>query len=128
MKLLTLDTIQKKLDAVLTLSKNDKYNTLMESLEQYVEEVFQENGIESDYREIIENYRKFIHLREMMRIIRFTDSYEKEPLCTICFDNKISHAFVPCGHTFCSNCLKKQSLNCSICRTNVRDRVKLYFS
>lgn len=128
MKLTSLDTIQTKVNGILSLSKNEHYTLLMESIEKYLEKVFEENQIEPEYNEIIDNYRKFIHLREIMRTIRFSDSYEKEPICTICFDSKISHAFVPCGHTFCGNCLKKQSLNCSICRTIVRDRVKLYFS
>ena len=127
-KLTSLDTMHAKINGILTLSRNEHYNSLMETVEKYLEKVFEENSIESDYNEIIENYRKFIHLREIMRNIRFTESYEKEPLCTICFDNKITHAFVPCGHTFCINCVKKQSVSCSICRANVRDRIKLYFS
>jgi len=37
-------------------------------------------------------------------------------------------AIVPCGHTFCGGCAKKQNTNCYICRGQIRERIKLYFT
>lgn len=127
-KLLNLDSIQDKLNMLTNLHKNEHYNSLMESMERYIETTFNENSIEEDYNAIIEEYHKFIELREVIKTIRTVDVTEKEPLCSICFDDTIQFAFVPCGHTFCSTCTKKQSLSCSICRGMVREIVKLYFT
>jgi hypothetical protein len=100
----------------------------MAATEKYVEKIFENNMIESEYNDIINEYRKYIQLREVLRVIRRLDIIEKEPLCGICFDNSVTHAFVPCGHTFCSLCMKRQALSCSVCRTTSRDVVKIYFS
>ena len=128
MKLTNLDSIQSKLNPLLNLNQNEHYDSLMESMEKYMNVVFEENYIESDYNEIIDEYRKFLQLRDIIKTIRTIESTEKEPLCTICFDNTIQYAFTPCGHTFCNNCSRRQVLNCSVCRQQIREIVKLYFT
>ena len=45
--------------------------------------------------------------------------------CSICLDNTISHCCVPCGHTYCSDCIKKTN-NCYICRGIIQNKIKLY--
>jgi len=35
--------------------------------------------------------------------------------CSICLTNTISHCCVPCGHTYCSDCINETN-NCYICR------------
>jgi hypothetical protein len=127
-KLVNLDSIQTKLNSLITLNQNEHYNSLMESMEKYMETTFDENSIEEDYNSIIEEYRRFLSIREIIRTIRTIESTEKEPLCSICFDDTIQYAFAPCGHTFCSTCTKKQVLNCSICRGHIREIVKIYFT
>jgi len=126
-KLDTLDSVQLKLNSFSNLSVNDNYNPMMESIEKYLIKVFEECGIEKEYNELIELYRKFLHYRDILRVVRAKESCEKEPLCNICFEDTISYAFVPCGHTFCGKCVKRQMTVCSICRGQVRDRVRLYF-
>lgn len=32
---------------------------------------------------------------------------EDETLCKICYKNKINNALMPCGHLYCSDCIKK---------------------
>lgn len=127
-KLSNLDSIQSKLNMLTNLNRNEHYDSLMETMEKYIETTFNENNIEEEYNSIIEEYRKFIEIRDVIKSIRTVDSIEKEPLCSICFDDTIQYAFVPCGHTFCNNCAKKQLLNCSICRGTIREIVKLYFT
>jgi len=73
-------------------------------------------------------YSKFIYLKDILKTIRTIDLAEKEPLCSVCLCESVGYAFVPCGHTFCMTCIKRQSISCGICRTNIRDRVKLYFA
>ena len=46
--------------------------------------------------------------------------------CTICYNTTISHCCVPCGHTYCSDCINKTN-NCYICRGIIRNKIKLFF-
>ena len=46
--------------------------------------------------------------------------------CSICFNNTISHCCVPCGHTYCNECINKTN-NCYICRGIIRNKIKLFF-
>ena len=128
MKLDSLDSANNRLKNITSLTHNDHYNELMESIEKYTKQLFDDNAIESDYNNIINQYKTYITLRDILRVIRIPDVIEKEPLCSICFENTISHAFIPCGHTFCELCVKRQSLSCSVCRSNVREFVKIYFT
>ena len=45
--------------------------------------------------------------------------------CSICLDNSISHCCIPCGHTYCHDCIKKTN-NCYICSSIIRNKIKLY--
>jgi len=128
MKLDNLDSINSRLKSLSFISENVHYDELMKVTEKYMATIFDENMIESEYNDIIKLYKSYMQLREVLRVIRRLDTIEKEPLCSICFENSVTHAFVPCGHTFCGGCIKRQSLSCSVCRTGVRDMVKIYFS
>jgi hypothetical protein len=127
-KLDSIDLIQAKLNGLLITPENEHYNELMEVSQKYLSKIYDENMIEDDYNTIMAEYKKFLYLRDIIKTIRVTDISEKEPLCSICFNESIQHAFVPCGHTFCGSCVKRQTSICAICRTNIRDRVKLYFT
>jgi hypothetical protein len=127
-KLDAIDLIQAKLKNIVVINENPHYNELMEVTQKYFDKVYEDNSIEEDYNILMDEYRRFIYLRDVLKTVRTVDISEKEPLCTICFSEGIQHAFVPCGHTFCGNCVRKQSTTCAVCRSTVRDRVKLYFS
>ena len=45
--------------------------------------------------------------------------------CTICLNNTISHCCIPCGHTYCSDCIN-ESNNCYICRGNIHNNIRIY--
>jgi len=128
LKLEKLESINTSIKSLTKLKENEAYNTMMEGIQSYMETTFEENHLEETYNEIMDGYRKFIALREVLQVVRKRELKEVEPLCTICFNDTISYAFVPCGHTFCQTCVKKQSLSCSICRSSVRERLKLFLS
>jgi len=127
-KLEHFDSIQSSLKVLNNLKPNDSFEAMMNSVQNYLETLFNENNFEENYKTIIELYRKFIGLRDIVQVVRKRESMESEPLCSICFTDKISYAFVPCGHTFCPNCVKRQALQCSICRSQIKERLKIYFS
>ena len=128
MKLDNLDSIQKKLNGVMSLGENEHLEELYKSTEKYLETVFNQLEIEDNYKEIIDNYRKFLYYKNVVKLVRLSEMTEKEPLCSICFDDTVSYTITPCGHTFCSNCVLRQGISCALCRCTIREKVKIYFS
>jgi len=127
-KLDKLDKLQGKLANLFEIDVNDKYEQLMEANEAYLKQVFEESKIEQDYKDVIEAYRKFLTLRDVLLVTKAFKDTESQPQCSICVEDPVSYALTPCGHTFCQNCIKKHTSNaCFICRANVKDRVRLYF-
>ena len=54
-------------------------------------------------------------------------------LCTICMDTTVNKVIVPCGHTFCSQCVQQaetttlnRTKKCGICRTQYTQAINLY--
>lgn len=127
MKLDNLDAIQKKLNGIMNLGENEHLEAVYASTEKYLESLFKNLEIESDYNEIIENYRNFLYYKNIVKLIRLSELTEKEPLCSICFDDSVSYTITPCGHTFCSNCVLRQGTSCALCRATIREKVKIYF-
>jgi hypothetical protein len=48
--------------------------------------------------------------------------------CSICLNKEVDSYFVPCGHTFCSQCIKKNNGDCFICRKKVLTVNSLFYS
>jgi len=57
-------------------------------------------------------------------------------LCPICFENEINMCAIPCGHTFCNNCIMQSSTyhnnnnnkKCLSCRNSLKEYIKIYIS
>jgi hypothetical protein len=127
---LQLDVLDKTYQKVLgfcELPVNEHTEKVSEAIEIFMKKIFEEQKIEEDYKKTVEAYRRFSALREMIQFLRFTDLTEKEPLCSICLTESVTFVLVPCGHTLCGTCMKKQVHTCYMCRTTIRDRVKIYF-
>ena len=60
-----------------------------------------------------------LQLEDKNKIINETNK------CSICIDNTISYCCIPCGHTYCYDCINKTN-NCYICRGNIHNKIKLY--
>jgi hypothetical protein len=126
-KLDLLDKMHTKTLGLADLPQNIHSGQLQEAALEYLKLFFQEQSIEEDYTNYIESYRRFIALREMIVTFRFTDVLDKEPLCSICLNEAVSHCVTPCGHTFCSSCVKRQMTNCYMCRSTIKERVRIFF-
>lgn len=56
-------------------------------------------------------------------------NFENPYLCGICVEQNITYVFRPCGHTICQTCLESQHMwNCHICRKNISEKIKVFFS
>lgn len=127
-KLDKLDRIQGKISVLFEIEPNEKYEPLLKANEEYLQKIFDDSQIEEDYNAVIQAYRRFITLRDVVTMSRSAGLQEKEPLCSICLEESVSYTLTPCGHTFCQVCVRRQTNQCFICRTNVKERVRLYFS
>ena len=128
MKMDKLDKLQGKLANLFEIDVNEKYEALMEANEAYLKKVFEEAAIEMEYKAVVDAYRRFLTLRDIVLLTKTHTAAENTPLCSICVEEGVSHALTPCGHTFCQNCIRKHTSNsCFICRATVRDKIRLYF-
>lgn len=121
-----LDKLNSRLPLITGLANNDALGELIEAFNKYAEMVFKSCDFEKVYKELIEAYKKWNICREVIMLNRIITSDTSEPQCSICLNDPISYAFVPCGHTFCNMCVKKQNLACYICRSPIRERLKLF--
>jgi hypothetical protein len=126
-KLDMLDKVQGKLSSIVDLDPLDTYCPLMEAAEAHIGKMYEKYSVEAEYKGFIDAYKRFLVLRELVVNTRTMESCEHEPLCMICLDDSVSYALTPCGHTFCSSCIKKQFSACFLCRGVIRDRVRIYF-
>uniref|UniRef100_A0A914D4X1 RING-type domain-containing protein n=1 Tax=Acrobeloides nanus TaxID=290746 RepID=A0A914D4X1_9BILA len=55
-----------------------------------------------------------------------TQKSDKEPICCICLIKKVEMVLIPCGHyKYCEKCAENIK-TCSICRTKIIGRQKVY--
>ena len=127
MKVENFDKMQQKALGFVNLPQNEHSSALQDAAIAYLDTFFKEQGIETEYKNYIEAYRRFIALREMITTFRFVDNVDKEPLCSICLNDPVMFCLNPCGHTYCSSCVKRQMTNCYMCRAQIKDRVRIYF-
>jgi len=127
---LRLDVLDKTYQKVISISElpvNEESEKVGIAVENYIKKLVEENRIEEQYTATVEAYRRFVALKETIQTFRFVDLQDKEPLCSICLTESVAFALTPCGHTFCGTCVKRQMHTCYMCRSSIRDRVKLYF-
>lgn len=128
MKMEVFDKFQGKIAALFDLDPtSEKYFPLLSASEEYLGSIFEKNQIKEAYMAFIEAYRKFITLRDIVSMIRTVQSNENEPVCTICISEPVVFCMNPCGHTYCQNCSLRHAGGCFVCRTPVKDKIKIFF-
>jgi hypothetical protein len=123
-----LDKLNSRTPMITSLSNNEVLPELINTFAKYVESVYKSTNLEETYKELIEAYKKWNICRQIITLNSNFKSDSQNPQCAICLTEPVVTAIVPCGHTFCGNCIKKQNINCYICRGTIRERIKLYFT
>ncbi len=126
-RLAIFDKVQERIGGIAELQANECFQPLAESMEKYLERIFEDNSIDSLYKEILETYRRFMVVRELVVMRRTPEGIENLPQCVICCDEPVMFTLIPCGHCFCQRCLQRQIGNCYVCRSHVKDRLRIYF-
>lgn len=106
---------------------NEKSKNIMNSLQEYIQTELESIDVEHKYKELDREYRKWSKLRQILSVQSIL-SPDKFPMCPVCLTENISHTFSPCGHTICAKCVGKISRNCPICRQEIKQKLKLYFT
>lgn len=120
--------IYKKVQTILSLPSNPAQEQLLKGTEEQMKQVFEENKVEDAQHQQILAIKKVSVLADAMNQVRFLVNSPVEPQCTVCLNEPVTHAAVPCGHTFCAQCITRQSMNCQICRGAVKERMKIFLS
>jgi Zinc finger, C3HC4 type (RING finger) len=123
-----LDKVNSRLPMITSLAQNDELGNVIDAFSKYAENVYQTAHFEENYKDLVQAYKKWSVCRQLLSFQNMLRCDGSEPACSICLLEPISAAIVPCGHTFCGNCSKKQNTTCFICRGQIRERIKLYFA
>lgn len=123
-----LDKVQSRIPLITSLAQNDELTNVIDAFSKYAENVYQSAHFEENYKDLVQAYKKWNVCRQLLSFQNVLRCDGAEPACSICLLEPISSTNVPCGHTFCTNCIKKQNTTCFICRTQIRERMKLYFT
>lgn len=127
-RLQTFQDIYKKAESILALPICDGYEDLVQSMEVYLKRIFHEQNLEGVYSSYITALKKLCVLTDAISPVRSLINSFNEPICSVCLNEPITMTILPCGHTFCKGCGQKQMTTCYVCRVNVKDRVRIYFS
>ena len=123
-----LDKLNNRMPMITSLGTNELLPDLIDSFRKYADSVYQSTQIEDNYKELVEGYKKWNICRQIISQFNNFKSESHDPMCAICLTEPVSTAIVPCGHTFCNNCIKKQNTTCYMCRGTIRERIKLFFT
>jgi len=125
-KLKRLEVIIGRINDLMFLEPTVQLGELQTPVRTYLDSVLEKISIKDNYCEVVEQYKKFAALKGLVSLGNFQQGHI--PTCSICMTREISKAAVPCGHTFCEDCYRKQVATCYICRTQIRDHVRLFFA
>lgn len=125
-KLRRLETVAGRVNDLLFLEPTPELEAMAAPTRAYLDSVLDKVALEEDYRALMEAYRRFATLKGIVSLSQF--HRPAAPTCTICMTKEVAQVVIPCGHTFCEDCCRSQMTGCYICRVQIRDKVRLYFS
>jgi hypothetical protein len=125
-KLKRLETLVGRVNDLMFLEPTAELEQMAEPARTYLDSVLDKITIDTEYKGVVEQYKRFAVLKGVINI----GTFHKQPIptCTICMTKEVCQAMTPCGHTFCDDCCQKQMTSCFICRVQIRDKVRLFFS
>ena len=125
-KLKRLETIHGRVSDLMFLEPTPALDGMTAATREYLDSVYEKIDLESDYRDLIDHYKRFAALRPAIGLAQF--QRPTAPTCTICMTREVTQALTPCGHTYCDECTRSQMTGCYICRVQIRDKIRLYFN
>ena len=125
----SLEKLSAHLLLVSSLPDSESYADLLQANQRYLEDIFQKTKIKEGYDDMISLYKKWLVCREVITASVPSTAVNGSPLCSICLTEGVTHAMVPCGHTFCQTCTAmRQPINCYVCRKGITQMIRLFFT
>jgi len=124
-KLKRLETLVGRVNDLMFLEPTAELEKMGEHARAYLDSVLGKISIETEYKDLMEQYKRFLVLKGIVSVGTFQK--QSAPTCTICMTKEVTIATTPCGHTFCDDCCQKQMTSCYVCRVQIRDKMRLYF-
>lgn len=125
-KLRRLETISARIHDLMFLEPTVELEEMGAATRRYLDSVLAKVDLEEEYEDLVDHHTRFALLRNLVSLGHFQRT--AAPTCTICMTKEVSQAVTPCGHTFCDDCCRSQMTACYICRVQIRDKIRLYFS
>ena len=117
--------------------REEKDKELLEKFEKIFDEMnnnyIERNDIEKKLKKYIESGIKLNILLKISNDIK--SLINGSNTCSVCLNNEINKVLIPCGHTFCDKCIKKNDLHyrnnnrrscCPICRKEIVNDNNIY--
>jgi hypothetical protein len=124
-----LEKLSERVSLLQSLPETDSLGELITINQRYLEEMFNKTNIKQAYDDMISTYKKMLICREIVTASVPSVSVHGTPLCSVCLTDGVTHACVPCGHTFCLKCTSHRTpFACYVCRKPITQLMKLFFS
>lgn len=110
---------------------NNFYNllddaTIRDKFKDITLEAYEKKITDPCFQDKLYVYRYFLDKhRNNIKYLKELNLLNNNPLCPLCFENNISYTCIPCGHTFCKQCLDKCS-RCGVCRSEITNIQRIY--
>jgi hypothetical protein len=127
-KILAFDTISNSVDTIAKLEVNDATGPMLEGFTRYLKNYYDKNNLETSFKNFMQAYKRFLLYKDFLGVVAASEPENKTPLCAVCIEGTVNTAFVPCGHTFCATCSSRNLRVCYLCRTEIQQKVRLYFN
>jgi hypothetical protein len=125
----SLEKLSTHLLLVASLPDSESYADLLQANQRYLEDIFQKTKVKEAYDDMIRFYKKWLICKEVITASVPSTAVNGSPLCSICLTEGVSHAMVPCGHTFCQTCTAtRQPISCYVCRKGITQMIRLFFT
>ncbi len=130
-KLSELEELEHEFIALSCLDEDDgtkEFSTLHSAIQEFIQKRYEKSTVAEDYMNFQKNYKRWKVLRGVVLQAHVAQDMLGGPYCSICTTEKVNTVLNPCGHTYCNNCGQKQKSACFICRSAVKERLRIFFT
>jgi len=130
-KLTELEELEHEFIALSCLDEDDgttEFTTLHSAIQEFIQKRYEKSTVAEDYMVFQKNYKRWKLLRGVVLQAHVAQDIQGGPYCSICTTERVNMVLNPCGHTYCNNCGQKQKSACFICRSAVKERLRIFFT
>jgi len=105
-----------------------EFSRLHSAIQEFIQKRYEKSTVAEDYMNFQKNYKRWKVLRGVVLQAHVAQEIQGGPYCSICTSERVNMVLNPCGHTYCNNCGQKQKSACFICRSAVKERLRIFFT